>query len=90
MADDDVAGKDWSSTELDAIVADYFAMLREEQLSRPYNKTAHRRALMTEVRRSDASIEFKHRNISAVLTELGLVELRDEGPVLTQAGAALL
>ena len=25
-----------------------------------------------------------------VLTELGLVELRDEGPVLTQAGAALL
>ena len=25
-----------------------------------------------------------------VLTELGLVELRDEGPVLTQAGAAVL
>ena len=25
-----------------------------------------------------------------VLTELGLIELRDEGPVLTQAGAALL
>ena len=26
----------------------------------------------------------------SVLTELGLVELRDEGPVLTQAGAAVL
>jgi hypothetical protein len=25
-----------------------------------------------------------------VLTELGLVELRDEGPALTQAGAAVL
>ena len=25
-----------------------------------------------------------------VLTELGLIELRDEGPVLTQAGAAVL
>ena len=25
-----------------------------------------------------------------LLTELGLVELRDEGPVLTQAGAAVL
>jgi hypothetical protein len=25
-----------------------------------------------------------------VLTDLGLVELRDEGPVLTQAGAAVL
>jgi len=25
-----------------------------------------------------------------VLTELGLIELRDEGPVLTEAGAAVL
>ena len=25
-----------------------------------------------------------------LLTELGLIELRDEGPVLTQAGAAVL
>lgn len=25
-----------------------------------------------------------------VLTELGLIELRDEGPVVTEAGAALL
>ncbi|HSI00822.1 MAG TPA: DUF3883 domain-containing protein [Reyranella sp.] len=72
MADDDIAGKDWSGTELDVIVADYFVMLREEQVGRSYNKTAHRKALMTEVHRSNGSIEFKHRNISAVLTQLGL------------------
>lgn len=31
MADDEMAGTEWSSAELDAIVADYFAMLRAEQ-----------------------------------------------------------
>lgn len=72
MADDEVAGIDWSSAELDMIVADYFAMLREEQAGQRYNKTAHRGALMEGIRRSNGSIEFKHRNISAVLTQLGL------------------
>src|SRR5689334_6565233 len=69
---DNVAGTDWSSAELDAIVADSFAMLRAEQARQPYNKTAHRKALMEDVHRSDGSIEFKHQNISAVLTQLGL------------------
>ena len=66
------AGTDWSGEELDLIVADYFAMLCQEQADLPYGKTAHRRALMQNIDRSDASIEFKHQNISAVLTELGL------------------
>jgi hypothetical protein len=72
MVDDEIAGTDWSRTELDRIVADYFEMLREEQAGRRPNKTQHRRALMEHVHRSDGSIEFKHQNISAVLTELGL------------------
>ena len=42
---DDVAGTDWSSAELDAIVTDYFAMLREEQAGQRYNKAAHRRLM---------------------------------------------
>jgi hypothetical protein len=87
MADDDVAGTDWSSVELDAIVADYFAMLRAEQAGERPNKTAHRRALMENVDRSNGSIEFKHQNISAVLTQLGLPRIEGYKPAWNFQGA---
>lgn len=64
--------RNWSDPEIDAIVADYFDMLRQEQSGRRYNKTEHRRALMETVDRSKGSIERKHMNISAVLAVLGL------------------
>ena len=85
--DNDAAGTDWSTSELDAIVADYFAMLREEQVGQHYNKTAHRRALMEEVHRSQDSIEFKHQNISAVLTQLGLPRIEGYKPAWNFQGA---
>jgi hypothetical protein len=67
------AGKDWSANEVGLIVADYFAMLERELLGKDYSKTDHRRALSPQLSgRSDGSIEFKHQNISAVLTGLGL------------------
>jgi hypothetical protein len=48
-------------------------MLEAELLGKPYSKTAHRQALAPQLaERSDGSIEFKHQNISAVLTGLGL------------------
>jgi hypothetical protein len=63
---------DWTDTENDLIVADYFAMLAEEVGGRPYNKSAHRRSLLLALpNRSEGSIEFKHQNISAVLKGLG-------------------
>ena len=62
----------WSDTEIDAIVADYFDMLRHEQSDQAYNKTAHRLTLMGAIERSEGSIERKHMNISAVLAILGL------------------
>ena len=31
MTDDEATGTDWSRSELDLIVADYFEMLKEEQ-----------------------------------------------------------
>lgn len=80
MADSEVAGRDWSSAELDLIVADYFAMLKEEQAGETVRKTEHRRALKEHLRRTDGSIEFKHQNISAVLTELGLPRIRGYVP----------
>ena len=63
---------DWSEFEVEAVVADYFAMLLKELRGEKYSKTEHRRALMKLLDgRSDGSVEFKHQNISAILIELG-------------------
>lgn len=63
----------WSDSEVEATVADYFSMLRQELAGHKYNKTAHRRALMGKLEnRSDGSVELKHQNISAVLLEMGI------------------
>jgi hypothetical protein len=59
----------WTQQECGLIVADYFQMLREELLGVRYSKTEHRRQLRRLIDRKDASIEFKHANISAVLVE---------------------
>src|SRR5262249_37531993 len=67
------AHPDWSEEEVSLIVADYFTMLEKELLGKPFNKAEHRRSLAPKLAgRSDGSIEFKHANISAVLTGLGL------------------
>jgi hypothetical protein len=63
--------KDWSQAEVEAIVADYFAMLAEDLQGRRYNKAEHNRNLQKLLNnRSRESVEFKHRNISAVLWHL--------------------
>lgn len=87
MTDTGVAGTDWSNSELDLIVADYFTMLKEEQAGKTIRKTEHRRALMKLIQRSNGSIEFKHQNISAVLTELGLPRIRGYLPARNFQGA---
>lgn len=66
------AGSNWRDEELDAIVADYFAMLRKELAGDGYVKARHNAALGTKVGRSRGSIERKHQNISAVLQVLGM------------------
>ena len=72
MADEKKIGKPWNDDELDAIVADYFSMLRAELSRQPYVKSHHSAALMDQVGRTHRSVEFKHQNISAVLEEMGL------------------
>ena len=57
----------WTDEENDAIVADYFAMLKAELGGRQYSKTTHRKNLQQRIGRSKGAIEFKHQNISAVL-----------------------
>lgn len=60
----------WTDEENDLIVADYFAMLSADLAGRPYVKAKHDRRLGTRIDRSRPSIEFKHRNYSAVRIEL--------------------
>ncbi len=62
---------DWTTQEIDLIVADYFAMMTKELAGKSFNKTEHRKALMQTISRSEGSIEFKHQNISAVMLGLG-------------------
>ncbi len=62
----------WQAEELELIVADYFQMLQHELKGQPFNKAEHRRMLKAQLERSEGSIEYKHRNISAVMEILGL------------------
>ncbi|MAC89748.1 DUF3883 domain-containing protein [Maricaulis sp.] len=62
---------DWNDDENDLIVADYFAMLSSDLSGQRYNKAAHNRNLVERTGRPRASIEWKHRNISAVLKAVG-------------------
>ena len=72
MADESKIGTDWQDDELDAIIADYFAMLATDLAGQPYVKARHSAALMAQIGRTHRSVEFKHQNISAVLDELGM------------------
>jgi hypothetical protein len=61
----------WTIFEAEATVADYLAMLKMELRGLSYNKSEHRRALASRVKRSDLAIDRKHMNVSAILGELG-------------------
>jgi hypothetical protein len=66
------AGENWSPQEVRATILDYMAMLKFELARQGYNKTAHRRALLSKLEgRSEGAIEMKHQNISAVLRDMG-------------------
>ena len=61
----------WSREEVEATVADYIEMLILQMTGQKYNKTVHRRRLQKLLNgRSEAAIELKHQNISAVLQEM--------------------
>lgn len=63
--------RDWSREEVRAAIDEYFEMLLLEVEAAPYSKAEHRRRLLPRIDgRSEGSVEWKHRNISAVLLEL--------------------
>lgn len=72
---------EWSREEVEAIVADYLQMLTLELGGQSFNKTEHRRRLQGKLNgRSDASMEFKHCNISAAMIDLGFPYIRGYQP----------
>ena len=70
----------WSEGEIEAIVKDYFDMLRDEQRGLAFNKSEHRRALTARISRTPSAIERKHMNISAVMNSLGLPYIQGYRP----------
>ncbi len=77
-----LAGKPWTTGEIDAIVADYLDMLRIELEGGAAVKAQRNRALQELIGRSHKSIEFKHQNISAVMAEFGLPFIRGYKPAV--------
>lgn len=75
-------GEDWLAIEVEACVRDYLDMLTLELNGQVYNKTRHRETLLPKLDgRSPASVEQKHRNISAVMRELGYPHIRGYKPL---------
>ena len=82
-------GEDWTDNEVVETVESYLTMLRAECRGEAYSKTEHRRRLMALLSpmRTEASVEFKYQNISAVMVELGLPYIRGYLPARNFQGA---
>ncbi len=65
-------GDAWAEHEIRAAVSSYLRMLAMELSGQPFSKTAFRNELLAHLpARSKGSVEFKHQNISAVLSLIG-------------------
>jgi len=67
---------DWTTAEVEAVVADYFAMIEDHLSGRPFVKAEHTRLLQASLDgRTRRSVEEKRHNIGAVLAEQDLAWL---------------
>lgn len=81
-AEEGVTGLPWTRTEVEATVADYFRMLRMQEMGQRPNKAEHCRRLHEVIpARNLQAIEYKHRNISAVLNLYGAQTLNGYKPL---------
>lgn len=89
MSESGTTSDDWTGDEVAATVGDYLTMLQAEIRGERYSKSEHRRGLMPLLLpgRTEAAVEFKHRNISAVMLELGLPYIRGYRPARNYQGA---
>lgn len=85
-----VPGNAWSVEEVEACVADYLQMLALELNGQSFSKAAHARTLLHKLAgRNLSSIEYKHRNVSAVMLELGYPYIRGYKPLANYQGLLL-
>lgn len=83
----DSAGKPWSGAEVASTVESYLRMLKKELAGESYNKAEENRKLREHLSgRSQAAVEFKHQNISAVLIELGWIPIGGYKPASNYQG----
>ena len=82
-----MSNEPWTDDENDRIVADYFAMLASDLAGHRYVKAEHNRQLRMKIHRSRPSIEYKHRNISAVLKGLGETWIQGYRPAFNVQGS---
>lgn len=67
-----MAGTEWTEEENQIVIDAYFDMLDLDRVGRPFNKAAIVRELQQQLPdRGRPSIEYKFRNISAVLDSAG-------------------
>lgn len=77
----------WDKIECEAIVQNYMAMLYLEIREEIYSKAEHRRALQPLLNnRSEPSIEYKHRNISAALLDFSFIYIPGYKPAYHSQG----
>ncbi|TWI05958.1 uncharacterized protein DUF3883 [Luteimonas cucumeris] len=80
--DDGVTGSPWTEAEVEATVSTYFQMLRMQEMGQRPNKAEHNRKLQQLMpARNLQAIEYKHRNISAVLNLYGAQTLSGYKPL---------
>lgn len=72
--------RDWTKRENAAVVRAYLQMLEQELTGQSYKKSVYRAQLMAEIQRSNASIEWKFRNVSAVLADERCLYVRGYKP----------
>jgi len=77
---DNVQKRASSESDIDLIVADYFAMLEEELAGRRYVKRRHNEALKALTGHPRGAIEWKHQYISAVMVRLALPWIKGYKP----------
>lgn len=81
MSDSEQTRRDWDSAELAHTVNSYLRMLESELAGLKFSKADYRRALRPFLReRSEAAIEFKFQNISAVMIKLGWIPISGYKP----------
>ena len=78
----ETAGTPWTTREIEVIVADYLDMLQIEFVGSAIVKAERNRALQNLIGRSRSSIEYKHRNISAVMAAFGLPFIQGYKPAV--------